>query len=174
MPFTRGSSGPTTTMPIFFSITSDLIAGKSVGEQSMFVPNRTEPALPGAMKRVSHFGLWDIFQASAFSRPPEPRRRMFMGCYKLSQRNIPVFFLRQRYRFVFKHLKSTDQFFAGGRWADHFINITAFGCFIRISKNIGVLFFFFFQLCFRIFCFGDFFPENNLCSSFGTHHSNFS
>jgi hypothetical protein len=37
------------------------------------------PGFPGAIKRVESFGLWAIFQAIACSRPPEPRRRMFIG-----------------------------------------------------------------------------------------------
>src|ERR1700737_3669865 len=41
--------------------------------------SRAMPALPGAQTSLSVSGLAAIFQASACSRPPEPRMRMFMG-----------------------------------------------------------------------------------------------
>src|SRR3954451_22044365 len=48
----------------------------SIGAHSA---SRAIPALPGAHHSFVVSGEPAIFQASACSRPPEPRRRMFMG-----------------------------------------------------------------------------------------------
>ena len=53
-------------------------AAWSATSSATISPSRAMPALPGAQKSRSTSGLAAIFQASACSRPPEPRRRMFI------------------------------------------------------------------------------------------------
>jgi hypothetical protein len=52
--------------------------GKLLGDKFTFVPCCDVPALPGAIKRWEHNGLADKDLAKACSRPPDPRRRIFM------------------------------------------------------------------------------------------------
>ena len=49
IPFTKGSSGPTTTKEICLLKQNSLIFEKSVAEIATFSPSRAVPALPGAI-----------------------------------------------------------------------------------------------------------------------------
>ena len=82
MPFTRGSSGPTTTIETCFSTANDFIASKSsalMATLTLLPLMPSVPALPGAIYRVSHFSLCAIFHARACSRPPEPKSNIFIS-----------------------------------------------------------------------------------------------
>jgi hypothetical protein len=65
---------------------------------SNLVPNLSEPALPGAMNKLLHFGDCAIFQEKAFSRPPEPKIRIFtFAIYVkelLKRTKVQLFFLK--------------------------------------------------------------------------------
>ncbi len=78
MPFTSGSSGPTTTMSICCSMHACLRAGKSFTPNGRLVPSWAVPGLPGAIHKPLQCGLAAIFQASACSRPPDPSNKIFI------------------------------------------------------------------------------------------------
>ena len=76
-PSARGPSGPTTVSAIPFSrtiLTSDSI---SAGLTSMLWAIWAVPALPGATKISSTFGLWASFQTRVCSLPPPPTTNIF-------------------------------------------------------------------------------------------------
>ena len=105
MPFTNGSSGPTTTISIFFSFAKALIASKSVALMLTFSPTAVVPAFPGAMYSFSTFGLWAIFHASACSRPPEPSNNIFIFVllyYKLDYYKFTGISYRYELQVLFK------------------------------------------------------------------------
>jgi hypothetical protein len=56
-----------------------LIAEKSLTPIGRLVPNAAVPGLPGAIQSWLQCGLAVIFQASACSRPPEPRIKIFIS-----------------------------------------------------------------------------------------------
>ena len=76
IPFTNGSSGPTTTIVMFSSSTNVFIASKSDGFKFTFCAILAVPAFPGATKSFEHSGLCSIFQAKACSLPPEPSSKI--------------------------------------------------------------------------------------------------
>ena len=78
MPATSGASGPTTTKSIVLALQNAITAAWSVMSSATHSASCAMPALPGAQNSRSVSGLAASFQASACSRPPEPRRRMFM------------------------------------------------------------------------------------------------
>ena len=78
MPAQSGASGPTTTKSIFSALQSAITASWSVMSSGTHSASCAMPALPGAQISRPVSGLAASFQASACSRPPEPRRRMFM------------------------------------------------------------------------------------------------
>src|SRR5262252_1768179 len=78
MPAQSGASGPTTTRSIFCALQKAITAAWSAMSSATTSQSLAMPALPGAQKSRATSGLAAIFQASACSRPPEPRRRMFM------------------------------------------------------------------------------------------------
>ena len=78
MPFTSGSSGPTTTMSMPFSATKSFSLSKSSALMATFSPASAVPALPGAMYSFSTLSLCAIFHASACSRPPLPNNNIFI------------------------------------------------------------------------------------------------
>ena len=57
MPFTNGSSGPTTTIEICFSTQNAPMPAKSLTLMPTFSPTSAVPALPGAMQSFSHLSL---------------------------------------------------------------------------------------------------------------------
>ena len=77
-PATNGCSGPTTSISMPCSRQAVLIPSKSVAWIERLVPQEAVPVFPGAMKREVQRGLWDIFQAKACSRPPDPSNKIFM------------------------------------------------------------------------------------------------
>src|SRR6187401_1235186 len=77
-PAQSGPSGPTTTKSTLWARQKAITALWSVMSRSAISASCAMPALPGAQKSRSTSGLAAIFQASACSRPPEPRRRMFI------------------------------------------------------------------------------------------------
>ena len=78
MPFTSGSSGPTTTMSTAFATAKSFSLSNSFTPMATFSPQPVVPALPGAMYSLSTLGLWAIFHARACSRPPLPNSSMFI------------------------------------------------------------------------------------------------
>jgi hypothetical protein len=78
MPAQSGASGPTTTRSIFCAWQNAITAPWSATSSATTSHSRAMPALPGAQKSRRTSGLDVIFHASACSRPPEPRRRMFI------------------------------------------------------------------------------------------------
>ena len=78
MPATSGASGPTTTKSILFALHNTITAAWSVMSSATHSASCAMPAFPGAQMSRSVSVLEASFQASACSRPPEPRRRMFM------------------------------------------------------------------------------------------------
>jgi hypothetical protein len=77
-PAARGASGPTITKSMAFS--SAKVASSPPSRMSMSAHSAIVaiPALPGATISRSHLGFCSTAQASACSRPPPPRIRMFM------------------------------------------------------------------------------------------------
>ena len=57
IPLTKGSSGPTITKSIDFSITFNLTSLKSLILTDKFFPTDPVPAFPGAMYKLLHFSL---------------------------------------------------------------------------------------------------------------------
>src|SRR4051812_23941834 len=78
MPATSGASGPTTTKSTLLALQNAITAAWSAISRATHSASRAIPALPGAHQSFVVSGEAAIFQASACSRPPEPRRRMFM------------------------------------------------------------------------------------------------
>ena len=79
MPAQSGASGPTTTKSMFCAW-QNAITARMVGgiERHQVAFARDAGIARRADRAVATSGLAAIFQASACSRPPEPRRRMFM------------------------------------------------------------------------------------------------
>ena len=75
-PATRGASGPMTTKSIALSRQKLMTASWSAMSTAIFLANVAMPPLPGAQYNVPSSGLCAIFQASACSRPPDPRTRI--------------------------------------------------------------------------------------------------
>jgi hypothetical protein len=50
-----------------------------VAAKDLLTPHLAVPGLPGAMSSLVHKLLFDSFQASACSRPPEPSSKIFIG-----------------------------------------------------------------------------------------------
>src|SRR3954447_7957015 len=78
MPAAIGASGPTTTKSTLLALQNAIAAAWSVMSSATHSASREMPALPGAHHNLVSNGDAAIFHASACSRPPEPRRRMFM------------------------------------------------------------------------------------------------
>ena len=78
MPFTSGSSGPTSIMSIAFAKQAVAMASKSDTAIGKLVPHKAVPALPGAINKLVHNRLWLSFHAKVCSRPPEPIKRIFI------------------------------------------------------------------------------------------------
>src|SRR5215217_4943598 len=79
IPAASGVSGPTTTRSTALRWQKSITAGWSAMSSATHSASRAIPALPGAHHSLVVSGDAAIFQASACSRPPEPRRRMFMA-----------------------------------------------------------------------------------------------
>ena len=77
-PAASGASGPMTTRSIACSSQNAATACPSRIARSAQRAMAAMPALPGATISRSHLGFCRIAQASACSRPPPPRMRMFM------------------------------------------------------------------------------------------------
>src|SRR4029079_6689113 len=77
-PATSGASGPITTRSMQFVAASATTAPGSHGSTSMHCAQRAIPGLPGAARSLSQLGDCLRRQASASSRPPEPRSRILM------------------------------------------------------------------------------------------------
>ena len=75
IPFTRGSSGPTTTKLIFSFFINFFIELKLL--ILIFIHSASEliPAFPGIQKSFSHKGDLDIAQHNACSLPPDPKTK---------------------------------------------------------------------------------------------------
>ena len=77
-PAASGASGPITTRSIACSSQKATTAAPSSIASSAQRAMAAIPAFPGATISRSHFGFCRMAQASACSRPPPPRIRMFM------------------------------------------------------------------------------------------------
>src|SRR5260221_10199138 len=77
-PATSGASGPTTTRSIASRLARSATALGSHGSIATQSAQRAIPGLPGAASSLSQLGDCLRRQASASSRPPEPRSRIFM------------------------------------------------------------------------------------------------
>src|SRR5690349_6282985 len=77
-PATNGASGPITTKSIPWSRASSATAIGSQGSAAMHSAQRAIPGLPGAARSLLQLGDCLRRQASASSRPPEPKSRIFM------------------------------------------------------------------------------------------------
>src|SRR5436305_3501271 len=77
-PATRGASGPTTTRSMPFAWVAAITASGSHGSMATQSAHREIPGLPGAASSLPQLGDCLSRQASASSRPPEPRSRIFM------------------------------------------------------------------------------------------------
>ena len=77
-PSTSGASGPTITNPMSFSRQNPSTFSPSRMSSATQVASSAMPAFPGAHHSRSHLGFCAKAQASACSRPPPPRIRMFM------------------------------------------------------------------------------------------------
>src|SRR6187431_2752519 len=78
MPAAIGASGPTTTKSTLLFRQKSITAAWSDISSATHSASRAMPALPGAHHSFVTSGEAAIFHARACSRPPEPRRRMFM------------------------------------------------------------------------------------------------
>ena len=76
MPFTNGSSGPTTTKSICSDKTVFFIASKSFTPTEIFLPQEAVPALPGAINSCVQCVLALNERAKACSRPPDPNNKI--------------------------------------------------------------------------------------------------
>src|ERR1700752_4556739 len=79
MPATSGLSGPPTTKSTASPLHNATTAAWSVMSIGTHSASFAMPALPGVHQSLVVSGEAAIFQASACSRPPEPRSRIFMG-----------------------------------------------------------------------------------------------
>src|ERR1700712_3263207 len=86
MPAAIGASGPTTTKSTLCALQKSITAGWSVISSATHSASLVMPALPGAHHNLVNSGDAAIFHARACSRPPEPRRRMFMGLARCGNR----------------------------------------------------------------------------------------
>src|SRR5579884_1302885 len=77
-PATSGASGPTTTRPMSFARASATTACASHGSPGASSAQRAMPGLPGAAMSLPQLGDCLRRQASASSRPPDPKSRIFM------------------------------------------------------------------------------------------------
>ena len=75
--------------------------------------------------------------------------------------------------FVFQHLKCFNQLGTRVRRENHLVNVASVRSAVGIGKLSRILLHFFLKLSFGIFCFGNFFFEDNFRSPFGTHHCDF-
>ena len=78
-PAASGASGPITARSMAFSSQKAMTSGPDRMSRSTSRATLSMPALPGATNSRSHLGFCRIAQASACSRPPPPRIRMFMA-----------------------------------------------------------------------------------------------
>src|SRR3954451_3974617 len=77
-PATSGASGPMTTRSILLAAASETTAPGSHGSISTQSAQRAIPGLPGAAMSSPQLGDCLRRQASASSRPPDPKSRIFM------------------------------------------------------------------------------------------------
>src|SRR5437868_14697426 len=77
-PATSGASGPMTTRSIAVRTARRMTATGSLGSIAMHSAHLAIPGLPGAATSLSHLGDCLSRHASASSRPPEPKSRIFM------------------------------------------------------------------------------------------------
>src|SRR4051812_5097103 len=77
-PATSGASGPITTRPIDSVLASSTIARGSHGSPSTHSAQRAMPGLPGTAISRPQLGDCLSLQASASSRPPDPKSKMSM------------------------------------------------------------------------------------------------
>src|SRR5215210_6243667 len=77
-PPTSGASGPTTTRSMALALASSKTARASHGSAAAQSAQRAMPGLPGAATSLSQLGDCLRRQASASSRPPDPKSRIFM------------------------------------------------------------------------------------------------
>src|SRR6478672_3143762 len=77
-PATRGASGPITTRSIPLAFASFTTASGSQGSIVTQSAHRAMPGLPGAAISLSQLGDCLRRQASASSRPPDPKSKIFM------------------------------------------------------------------------------------------------
>src|ERR1700731_251876 len=82
-PAASGVSGPTTTRSTALRLQKSITAAWSAMSSATHSASRAMPALPGAHHSFVTSGEAAIFHAKACSRPPEPSRRMFMGCSQM-------------------------------------------------------------------------------------------
>ena len=78
-PSASGASGPIITNSTSFSRQKASTLSPSRMSSATQVASSAIPAFPGAHQSRSHRGFCAKAQASACSRPPPPRMRMFMG-----------------------------------------------------------------------------------------------
>src|SRR3954469_16497781 len=77
-PATNGASGPTTTRSMALALASSTTARASHGSAAAQSAQRAMPGLPGAAMSLPQLGDCLRRQASASSRPPDPKSRIFM------------------------------------------------------------------------------------------------
>src|SRR3954469_127129 len=77
-PATNGASGPTTTRSMALALASSTTARASHGSAGTPSAHRAMPGLPGAASSLPQLGDCLRRQASASSRPPDPKSRIFM------------------------------------------------------------------------------------------------
>src|SRR3954454_14054427 len=77
-PATSGASGPTTTRSIASRLARSTTAPGSHGSMTMHSAHRAMPGLPGAASSRPQLGDCLSLQASASSRPPDPKSKMSM------------------------------------------------------------------------------------------------
>ena len=69
---------------VYFFFQGESFQGSEVGSfDSYILATALVPALPGAIKSFSTFGLWAIFHARACSRPPLPNNNIFIFIFRL-------------------------------------------------------------------------------------------
>src|SRR6476620_8247726 len=81
-PATNGPSGPTTTRSMALLFANSTIAAASHGSTATSSAQRAMPGLPGAAINRSQLGDCLSRQASASSRPPDPKSNMFMDLHE--------------------------------------------------------------------------------------------
>src|SRR5690349_5913667 len=77
-PATSGASGPITTRSIALVLARSTTAAGSHGSSATHSAQRAMPGLPGAARSLPQLGDCLSRHASASSRPPEPKSRIFM------------------------------------------------------------------------------------------------